>query len=108
MSSPDRIDPRLTGEWMKATTDACAEKYPATIVFATSTYRGARGPSQGMVWWDAGIYRLEGPHTLVVSTATDELVRYPVTFRDQEFEFSDSEGCRVIYRRRPQTGSAPP
>ena len=108
MSSSDRIDARLAGEWMKVTSDPCAEKYPATIVFAASTYRGARGPSQGMVWWDAGIYRLEGPHTLVVSTATDELVRYPVTFRDQEFEFSDSKGCRVIYRRRPQSGSAPP
>jgi hypothetical protein len=104
----DPIDSaRLTGEWTKVTTAPCAAKYPATIAFAASTYRGARGPSQGMVWWDAGIYRLEAPQTLVLSVATDELVRYPIVVRDDEFEFTDSEGCKVIYHRR-SSGSAPP
>ena len=97
----------LTGEWTKVTTTQCAEKYPARITFAASTYRGARGPSQGMVWWDAGIYRLEEPQTLVLSVATDELVRYPIVVRDDEFEFTDSEGCRVGYRRQPSSGGSP-
>jgi len=98
----------LTGEWSKITKAECAAKYPATITFAASTYRGARGPTQGMVWWDAGIYRLEEPQTLVLSVATDELVRYPIVVRDDEFEFTDSEGCKVIYHRRPSNGSSPP
>ncbi|HEX2457853.1 MAG TPA: hypothetical protein VHI99_29415 [Vicinamibacterales bacterium] len=99
---------RLTGEWTKVTTASCAAKYPATIAFAGSTYRGARGPSQGMVWWDAGIYRLEGSQTLVLSVATDELVRYPIVMGDDEFEFTDSEGCKVVYHRKASTGSSPP
>ena len=59
----------MVGTWTKATTAACADKYPATLTFSTGTYRGMRGPEQGMVWWDAGIYRLEGENTLVVGTA---------------------------------------
>jgi hypothetical protein len=98
----------LAGEWTKVTTAPCGAKYPATIAFAASTYRGARGPSQGMVWWDAGIYRLESPQTLVLSVATDELVRYPIVVRDDEFEFTDSEGCKVLYHRRLSSGGSPP
>jgi hypothetical protein len=89
----------LTGTWSKTTTAACAEKYPATISFAASTYRGARGPQQGMVWWDAGIYRLEDPQTLVLSVATDELVNYRIDLQADRFEITDSEGCRVTFRR---------
>ena len=98
----------LVGTWTKTTTASCADKYPATLTFSTGTYRGMRGPGQGMVWWDAGIYRLEEPQTLVLSVATDELVRYPIVVRDDEFEFTDSEGCKVIYHRRPSNGSSPP
>jgi hypothetical protein len=92
-------NPKLVGSWIKVTTVACAEKYPATLEFAAGTYRGTRGPGQGMIWWDAGIYRHEDPSTLVVSTATDELASYPITYRDNEFEFTDANGCRVTYRR---------
>lgn len=89
----------MVGTWTKATKDACADKYPATVTFSTGTYRGTRGPGQGMVWWDAGIYRLEDARTLVVGTATDELVPYQITLQADRFEFTDSEGCLVTYRR---------
>jgi hypothetical protein len=39
--------------------------------FSTGTYCGARGAEQGLIWWDAGIYRLEDWGRLMVSTATD-------------------------------------
>ncbi|HET9537742.1 MAG TPA: hypothetical protein VFP43_20755 [Mesorhizobium sp.] len=89
----------MVGTWTKTTTAACADKYPATITFATGTYRGTRGPGQGMVWWDAGIYRLEDTSTLVVGTATDELVTYQIALHADRFEVTDSEGCLVTYRR---------
>ena len=54
---------------------------------------------QGMVLWDAGIYRLEGPTTLVVGTASDELVSYRLSLSEDRFEITDSDGCRVVYRR---------
>jgi len=90
----------MVGTWTKVTTAACADKYPATVTFSAGTYRGTRGPGQGMVWWDAGIYRFEGTRTLVVGTATDELVSYQITLQAADrFEFTDPEGCLVTYRR---------
>jgi hypothetical protein len=93
----------VVGTWIKTTTAACADKYPETLTFSTGTYRGTRGPGQGMVWWDAGIYRLEGPRTLVVGTATDELITYQIDLQADRFEATDSEGCRVTYRRQTPT-----
>ena len=93
--------PALTGTWHKVGTTPCAEKYPAVITFTGGTYRGARGSEQGMVWWDAGIHRLEGPRKLVLSTATDELVAYDIDVRGDEFTITDPEGCRFAYRRAP-------
>jgi hypothetical protein len=95
--------PGVVGTWTKATTAACADKYPATVTFSTGTYRGTRGPGQGMVWWDAGIYRLEDPEKLVVGTATDELVTYQIDVQADHFNVTDSEGCRVTYRRQTRT-----
>jgi len=89
----------LVGRWEKVTTDPSAEKYPHGVVFATGTYRGTRGPGQGMVWWDAGIYRIEGPQTLLLSVATDELVTYRLDLRPDRFEVTDPDGCRFAYRR---------
>jgi hypothetical protein len=91
--------PTLVGSWKKVTESACADKYPATITFSTGTYRGARGPGQGMVWWDAGIYRLEGETTLVLSVATDELVTYQVVIHDDRLDVTDPDGCRFSYQR---------
>ena len=91
----------LIGTWQKVTAAPCAEKYPATITFAPGTYRGTRGPTQGMIQWDAGDYRLEGPRTLVLSTATDELVRCDIDLHADQFVVTDPEGCRFTYRRAP-------
>ena len=99
MPDKDGQAPSMVGTWTKTTTAACADKYPSTLTFSTGTYRGMRGPEQGMVWWDAGIYRLEGENTLVVGTATDELVKYQIVLHGDRFEFTDSEGCVVNYRR---------
>src|SRR5260370_10265478 len=99
MADTDKQLPNLVGTWTKVTRTACADKYPATLTFSTGTYRGARGPAQGMVWWDAGIYRLEDTKTLVISTATDELVSYQFAIHDNGFDVTDLEGCRVTYRR---------
>ena len=96
----DTHDPaRLVGSWTKTTSAACADPYPATVVFSTGTYRGTRGPTQGMVTWDAGIYRLDDAHTLVVGTATDELVSYRITVDADRLEFVDASDCRVTYQR---------
>jgi hypothetical protein len=95
----DKHEQSMVGTWTKATASACADKYPATLTFSTGTYRGTRGEGQGMVWWDAGIYRLEDSDTLVVGTATDELVTYHISLQADRFEFTDSDDCLVTYRR---------
>ena len=95
----DKHEQSMVGTWTKATASACADKYPATVTFSTGTYRGTRGEGQGMVWWDAGIYRLEDSNTLVVGTATDELVTYHISLQTDRFEFTDSDDCLVTYRR---------
>jgi hypothetical protein len=99
----DQDTTKLIGTWHKVTTATCAEKYPAVITFSTGTYRGARGPGQGMVWWDAGIYRLEGPRTLVLGVATDELVTYEIDIHGDGFDVTDPDQCRFSYRRAPAT-----
>lgn len=95
----DKHEQSMVGTWTKTTAAACADKYPATVTFSTGTYRGTRGAGQGMVWWDAGIYRLEKPDTLVVGTATDELVTYHISLQADRFEFTDPDNCLVTYRR---------
>ena len=89
----------LVGSWTRRTTEACADKCPATLTFSTGTYRGSRGQGQGMILWDAGIYRVEDSRTLVMGTASDELVTYSIALHDDAFEVTDSEGCRVLYAR---------
>ncbi len=89
----------LVGTWRKITTEPCAEKYPATLTFSTGTYRGARDPGQGMLWWDAGIYRRDGPRTLLLSVATDELVRYEIEIQGDRLDVTDADGCRFAYQR---------
>jgi hypothetical protein len=91
----------LIGRWEKLPAMPCAEKYPYIITFSKGTYRGARGPGQGMVWWDAGIYRLEGPRTLMLTVATDELLAYSIDLHADRFDVIDSDGCRFSYRRTP-------
>lgn len=94
----------LVGRWQKASSDPCAAKYPDTLELRTGTYRGTRGPAQGFVWWDAGIWRIEhtgdkGAPQLVLTTASDELIAYPVTLHADSFDVVDDQGCRFSYRR---------
>jgi hypothetical protein len=91
----------LTGRWRRETTDEYAWRYPAEVTFAAgTTFVGTRGADQGMVVWDAGIYRLEDDdRTLVVSTSTDELVSYRIRIEGDTMSFVDSDGCEVTYRR---------
>jgi hypothetical protein len=90
----------LVGSWKKVGAPSCAEKYPETISFSTGTYRGTRGASQGMIWWDAGIYRIEGSNTLVIGTATDELIHYEISLQGDRLDVTDAEGCRFAYQRQ--------
>jgi hypothetical protein len=90
---------QLQGRWSKVGGDACADKYPASITFSASTYRGARGAGQGFIWWDAGTYRIDHPHTLTLAVANDEMIPYAIEFRGDEFDVTDADGCRVTYRR---------
>jgi len=93
--------PDLTGTtWRKTTASACARKYPETIRFDVSTYLGTRGPDQGVIWWDAGIYRLEDEGTLVLSVASDELVTYRVKLIGDNLDVVDRDGCSFSYRRQ--------
>jgi len=52
-----------------------------------------------MMWWDAGIYRLERADELVLSTANDELVRYQVRLEGDNLHVVDPSGRSVHYRR---------
>src|SRR3954470_12553827 len=99
MANTPEQTPNVVGTWTKTTTAACADKYPVTMTFSAGTYRGARGPGQGMVWWDAGIYRFEDATRLVIGTATDELVTYQASLQGNQLVVTDAEGCRVTYRR---------
>jgi hypothetical protein len=100
--------PYLQGQWRRLSTAACADRYPAELTFALATYRGARGEGQGMIWWDAGTYRLVDDQRLVLSTATDELVAYPVRLTDQRLMFTDPDGCEVTYERIDPRPISPP
>ena len=101
MTSRDAEAPgNLVGVWKKVRSSACDEKYPDTVTFAGGTYRGTRGAGQGMIWWDAGIYRVEDAHTLVVGTATDELVSYRIELHGDRLTVTDPDDCRFTYRRQ--------
>ena len=102
MPSSSRPDAgSLAGRWVRESTDGCAERYPAEVTFGPgTTFLGARGADQGMVVWDAGIYRLEDDgRTLVMSTSSDELVSHPVRIEDDALSIVDADGCAVTYRR---------
>jgi len=99
MSESTSATPDLVGSWRKLTDDPCAERYPAELRFAAGPYRGVRGDDQGMIWWDAGIYRLDDPSTLVVSSATDELETCTVVQAGNRLTITDADGCTFVYER---------
>ena len=47
--------------------------------------------------------RLQVAGSIVIATATDELVTYPISLQADQFEITDAEGCRVTYRRDTRT-----
>jgi len=104
-SSPSPPPGPLTGRWLRESADECAGRYPAEITFAAgTTFLGTRGEDQGMVVWDAGIFRLQDDdQTLVMSTSSDELVTYPVRVESDLMSFVDADGCGVTYRRADTT-----
>jgi hypothetical protein len=93
--------PALVGSWRKVDAPECAQRYPEVLTFAPSTYRGARGAAQGFISWDAGIYNLEDPGRLVLSTASDELVAYQMHLEGDVLQLVDPDGCRFSYQRIP-------
>jgi hypothetical protein len=94
--------PTLVGHWRKRDAEALLDPYPVEIVFAESTYRGSRAPEQGLIWWDAGIYRLDDPGTLVLSTATDEMVSYPIELDADRLAVTTPGHGRIVYERRAE------
>jgi hypothetical protein len=94
----------LAGAWRKKDAPACADKYPDSLTFSTGTYRGARGDQQGFIWWDAGIYRMEGERRLLLSTASDELTAYEVQLHGDVLAVVDPDGCRFSYQRARPPG----
>lgn len=52
-----------------------------------------------MIWWDAGIYRVPDQHKLILSTATDEMVEYPMRLDGKRMQV-DIPGCGTITYER--------
>jgi hypothetical protein len=99
---PDPVNPTegmLQGEWRKVTTDTETSQYPAKLVFEAAWYRGTRAEGQGMIWWDAGIFRLLDEKTLMLSTATDEMVEYRISLGADRLEITDAANITVVYER---------
>jgi hypothetical protein len=87
----------LEGRWHKVTEDEALDQYPAEITFAEDTYVAQRGEQQGMIWWDAGIYRIDGPTTLVLSTATDSMVTYSMRCHGTQLAIDVPDKGTVVY-----------
>lgn len=97
-SEPDGPTP-LVGRWQRTDADAATGRYPVELDMSTGTFRGRRGEQQGMIWWDAGIYRFADPTHLVLSTATDELVTYRVRLDGDRLEIETPDEGPVVYQR---------
>jgi len=99
-SVPSPDPPPFVGEWVKVAGDPGTEIYPDHLHFDVGTYRGRRGDDQtGMLWWDAGIYRVEHEGRLILSTANDELVTYRVRLDRDTLHIVDPDGRSLAYRR---------
>ncbi|SFN49177.1 hypothetical protein [Mycetocola miduiensis] len=98
-ANPTQSTPSLQGEWRNVTPGIETSQYPAKLVFDSARYRGTRAEGQGMIWWDAGTFRLADDETLVLSTATDELVKYQISLGGDRFVVTDPAGVTVTYER---------
>ena len=92
--------PSLVGHWQRVDPAATRDPYPVEIDFAESTFSGRRGPDQGLIYWDAGIYRPEGRTTLVLSTYSDELVKYPIMLDHLRLEVTTADHGVIVYERK--------
>lgn len=91
----------VVGRWAKARTDGCDHQYPDVIEFFEGTYLGTKGPGQGFLLWDAGIYKRLAPDRIRIQIATDELVTYQCSVSAGLLSVLDPHGCRLEYRRLP-------
>ncbi|MFF3943169.1 hypothetical protein [Streptomyces phaeofaciens] len=89
----------LVGRWEKFSSGDCDRPYPRVLELLAGTYRAAKGPDQGFIVWDAGIWRTDAPGTVLITTATDELARYSYTLSGDVLTFQDAAGCKFSYRR---------
>lgn len=95
----------VEGRWAKTRSEPCADLYPDVVEFSGGTFLGTKGPTQGFLRWDAGIYHRLAPDRLRIQTASDELVTYSCTVTADELTVLDPDGCPLHYRRLP---AAPP
>jgi hypothetical protein len=100
-SDPTTGRPDLTGRWLRLSSDDVGQRYPVEITFAEATYRGVRAEDQGFILWDAGTYRLDDDDSLTMSTASDELVAYPIVIDGPHLEVQTPEGDVAYERAEP-------
>ena len=89
----------VVGRWAKARQDGCQQQYPDVIEFFEGTYLGTKGPGQGFLVWDAGIYKRLTPDRIRIQIATDELVTYQCSVTADLLTVLDPDGCCLEYRR---------
>ncbi len=96
---PDFDPADLLGVWHKATSDACAEKYPAVLdVRDGGMYFAPGGPEAG-AYWHGGDWSVDH-RSLIVQVANDRNVPYEVVeVTGDVFTLEDDENCRFTYRR---------
>jgi hypothetical protein len=97
-------DPDLRGRWKRSAVDS-DDPLPAGIEFREGTYLAEKGHGQRFLHWDAGTYELRvepddpGKGLLTISTATDSLETYPVSFIGGVLEVAMEGGRRVRFDR---------
>jgi hypothetical protein len=97
-------DVDLRGRWKRSEV-AADDPLPEAIEFREATYLAEKGPGQRFLHWDAGTYELSeklddpGQGLLTMSTATDSLETYPVSFSGDSLEVAMEDGRRVRFHR---------
>ena len=92
---------RLIGTWEKITHSACSRAYPDTLRFDPEGEYTGRQRAPGMfAIWDRGTYRLAGPGSISMSTASDVIRTYGYSLQGEILTFDDSAACRFRYRRQ--------
>ena len=97
----------VVGQWAKVRTSGCEQQYPDVIEFFEGTYLGKKGPGQGFLVWDAGIYKRLAPDRIRIQIATDELVAYQCSVSADLLTVLDPDGCCLEYRRMADSEGGP-